>query len=271
MILPPSVPLAGSARTWKKEYISFSMRRTLAAAVFVLASLALTAPGRAAELRLPVRVVEPAPGTELTAGAMASVEWEALKGGLDGRRIHEWEAFLSLDGGRTWPLRLSPHLDIGIRRFTFRVPAFPSRDARLLLRFGDERKETEVEVPGSFTIAVGRNRTSLELLPPGMRLSRGESARSGHRGVVLWTEGRRDGAGQRQVAARETAPGWRAVHAAQAPLLPLLWPAPGREDLPPPTAADLDLPATGRERASPAALAPRPAAETRVLIHRYNE
>lgn len=249
------------------------MRRTLATAALILASLALAVPGRAVESRLPVRAVAPAPGTELTAGTMASVGWEALEDGFGGRRIHEWEAFLSLDGGRTWPLRLSPHLDIGIRRFTFRVPAFPSREARLLLRFGDEREETEVEVPGSFTIALaaGRGRIAPELLPPGMRLSRGESARSGHRGVLLWTEGRRDGAGLRQVAARETAPGWRAVHAVQAPLLPLLWPAPGREDLPPPTTADLDLPATGREQASPAALAPRPAPETRVLIHRYNE
>lgn len=250
------------------------MRRTLATAALIFASLALAVPGRAVESRLPVRVVAPAPGTELTAGSMASVEWEALEDGLGGRRIHEWEAFLSLDGGRTWPLRLTPHLDIGIRRFNFQVPAFPSRDARLLLRFGDEREETEVEVPGSFTIAAiaaGRHRIAPELLPPGMRLSRGESARSGYRGVVLWTEGRRDGAGLRQVAARETVPGWRAVHPAQTLLLPLLWPAPGREDLPPPTTADLDLPAAGRERASAATLVPRPAPETRVLIHRYNE
>lgn len=244
------------------------MRRFVAALVLTLAALA--APLRAADARLPVRVVAPAPGTELTAGALATVAWEAPAGRLD-PRIHEWEAFLSLDGGRTWPLRLTPHLDVGIRRFTFRVPAFPSRNARLLLRFGDEREETEVDVPGQFAIAAPPDRLPPDPLPPGLRLSRGESARPGAEGVVFWTEGARDGAGLRAVVAREVAAGWRAVHAGAAPLLPLLWPAPGREDLPPPAAADLDRPAAGRERAPAVTQAPRAAPETRVLIHRYNE
>jgi hypothetical protein len=247
------------------------MRRLLSSTALILASLALAAPLRAAEARLPVQVVVPAPGTELTPGALATVAWEAPDGALTGRRIHEWEAFLSLDGGRSWPLRLTPHLDVDIRRFTFRVPAFPTRDARLLLRFGDEREETEVDVPGSFTIAAGPDRFALGPLPPGLRLSRGESARPGQGGVILWTEGGRDGAGLHQVVARDVASSWRAVHAGGAPLLPLLWPAPGREDLLPPDMVELDQPVAGRERAPAATVAPRAAPETRVLIHRYNE
>lgn len=246
------------------------MRRILATTALILAGLGAAAPGLAAGTRLPVRVVAPAPGTELTAGALAVVEWEAPENGLD-RRIVEWEAFLSLDGGRTWPLRLTPHLDVGIRRFSFRVPGFPSRDARLLLRFGDEREETEVDVPGSFTIAARRDGFVPDPLPPAIRLSRGESARAGEGGVVVWTEGSRDGAGLREVASQETAQEWQGVQAGRSLLLPLLWPASGREDLPPPEAADLDRPEAAGERIPAETAAPRPAPATRVLIHRYNE
>jgi hypothetical protein len=247
------------------------MRRILATTALILAGLAVAAPGLAADVRLPVRVVAPAPGTELVAGSLAVLEWEAGEDAFGDRRIEEWEAFLSLDGGRTWPLRLTPHLDAGIRRFSFRVPGFPSRDARLLLRFGDEREETEVDVPGSFTISADRAGLVHDLLPPALRLSRGESARPGAGGVVVWTEGSRDGAGLREVAAQETTQEWEAVQAARSLLLPLLWSAPGREDLVPPDAADLDLPVTAGERAPAEAAAPRPAPATRVLIHRYNE
>jgi hypothetical protein len=245
------------------------MRRFLLSALaLLLAGLALAAPGRAEESRLPVRILAPAPGTEFIGGALATLEWEAREGGLD-PEIVEWEAFLSLDGGRTWPLRLTPHLEIGLRRFSFRVPGFPSRDARLLLRFGDEREETEVDVPGSFTISSGQDEAVLDPVPPSRRLSRGESARPGDSGVILWTEGTRDGSGLREVAADEAAQTWEEVRAAGALMLPLFWPAAGRGELPPPKTADLDPPEPVRERDS-AETAVRPAPATRVLIHRYN-
>src|SRR5262245_60035984 len=77
------------------------------------------------------RLVHPAAGDELDAGSVALIEWEGL---ALPEHADEWEAFLSLDGGRTWPLRITPHLDISIRRFEFPVPDFPTRDARILLR-----------------------------------------------------------------------------------------------------------------------------------------
>jgi hypothetical protein len=241
------------------------MRRALAT-TFLL--FALAAPSRAA---VPIRMVMPSPGADLAAGSLAILEWEAEEDTFGGRRIEEWEAFLSLDGGRTWPLRLTPHLDAGIRRFSFRVPDFPSREARLLLRFGNEQVEVETEIPGSFTISAGLEPPVLDPLPPSLRLSRGESARPGDGGVVLWTEGTRDGAGLREVSAQETSQEWEEVQAARSLLLPLFWPAPGRADLPPPDGADLDRPAPTGTRASAETAAPRPAAATRVLIHRYNE
>lgn len=246
------------------------MRRLLLTTALLLAGFALAAPGRASE-RLPVRVVAPAPGTKLAAGTLSTVEWTESEAGRLPERIVEWEAFLSLDGGRTWPLRLTPHLAIGLRRFSFRVPGFPSRDARLLLRFGDEREETSVDVPGSFTISSDGSWALLAPVPPSLRLSRGEAARPGGRGVIFWIEGTRDGARLREMAAGDVAQTWQGVQAAPSLLLPLLWPAPGREDLPSPDVADLDVPAAVRERAPAETAAPRPAPAIRVLIHRYNE
>lgn len=253
-------------------------RRSLATTCLILAAtLSLAMPagvaGAAGAARLPVRVVAPAPDTELIPGSLVTLEWAVPEGTPRdlGAEIKEWEAFLSLDGGRTWPLRLTPHLDVDRQRFAFTVPNFPTRDARLLLRFGDEREETEVDVPGRFAIAAAAGRLVPDPLPRKMRLGRGESARRGERGVILWMEGARDGSGLRQVSALEGVGRWRAVHSAPALPLPLLWPASGREDLPPPESADLALPAVARIRPSAVATAPRPAPETRVLIHRYNE
>lgn len=235
------------------------------------ATLLLFACAASARAAVPVRVIAPAAGADLAAGSLAVLEWEAGEDAFAGRRIVEWEAFLSLDGGRTWPLRLTPHLDAGFRRFSFRVPDFPSREARLLLRFGDERTEAEAVIPGRFTISAAPSLPAPDLLPPSVRLSRGESARPGVGGVVLWTEGTRDGTGLREVFSQESETAWEKVQAARSLLFPVLWPAPGRAALPPPEIADLDRPAAAGERAVAETAAPLPAPETRVLIHRYNE
>lgn len=239
------------------------MRRALAAAVLLFAC---AVPSRAA---VPVRVLAPASGADLTAGSLAVLEWEAEKEAFG--PFEEWEAFLSLDGGRTWPLRLTPHLDIGLRRFSFYVPGFPSREARLLLRFGNEREEVETEIPGSFAISAGPGLPPVDPLPPSVRLSRGESARPGDGGVVLWTEGTRDGSGLCEVISHGPETAWEGVQSARSLLLPVLWSAPGRAALPPPRTTDLDRPAAVDERAFAETASLRPALATRVLIHRYNE
>lgn len=211
------------------------------------------------------RLVSPVDGEELVAGSVARIEWE----GLDlPERAEEWEAFLSLDGGRTWPLRITPHLDISIRRFTFRVPDLPAREARILLRFGDERsEEVGMEAPQRFSIApaalpIPRARTRV--------LSRGERAREGDDGVVVWVEGSRSGGGLREVVAWDPDPEMRRVRPAGRLVLPPGAPVSPRESLAPPAASPEPAPRPVfrmSERQEP-----RPAAvPVRLLIRRFNE
>lgn len=138
-----------------------------------------------------VELVRPRAGERLTAGSEAIVEWRLLGAELD-PTIEEWEAFLSLDGGGYYAYRLTPHLDASLRRFTFRVPALASDDARILLRFGDEVREVGVAIPHRFTIRL----PAFAVLGRGRRIpARGEPARPGEPGVVSWVEGSRTGGG----------------------------------------------------------------------------
>lgn len=145
-------------------------------------------------------VVQPTAGA-LAVGGRLTIEWRSPAGRSD---FSEWEAFLSLDDGATWPFRLTPHLDRAVRRFEAPLPPIASDRARLLLRFGDERAERELELPFRFRIAEFRDPFGG---PPGVPLARrGERARSDSDGVVSWVEGRSDGRGW--VVRRASDGGW---------------------------------------------------------------
>lgn len=233
-------------------------------AVLFVALAALLAAGARPTLAY-ARLVAPAAGVELEAGSLAAVEWEELA--LPEHTV-EWEAFLSVDGGRTYPLRVTPHLDIGIRRFSFRVPNVPTREARLLLRFGDERREVGVETPQRFSIIPGPH---FWTAPPRRVLASGEAARAGERGVALWVEGSRDGAGLREVVSAGEPLSATGVEPARSLVLALLWPAADRASLHPPVHVEADppLPRPARARGEDAGRA-SPVA-VRLLIHRFNE
>jgi hypothetical protein len=175
---------------------------------FALAGLvwaALAAPSAVSALERDapaVRLVAPRAGAALAAGATAELEWAPLAR-LKG--VEEWEAFLSIDGGKTYPVRITPHLDEDLRRVTWQVPDTPTSDARLLLRFGDEREgeeEASVALPHRFSIVTspaGAMGFTLASVSP----ERGEAALPGQDGVVAWVEGSRRGGGLRQKVAAE--------------------------------------------------------------------
>ncbi len=229
--------------------------------LLLLAFLALPALAAGQEM---ARLVSPAAGDELAAGSVAMIEWEELA--LPEHTV-EWEAFLSLDGGRTWPLRVTPHLDISIRRFTFTVPDLPTREARIMLRFGDERREVGMEAPQRFSIAPAA------FVAPRSRirvLSRGERAREGDEGVVVWVKGSRSGGGLREVVAWDPVAEMRGVRPAGQLVLSPGAPVSPREEIRRPSLSPDPAPRPvfrASEKRDP-----RPAAvPVRLLIRRFNE
>jgi hypothetical protein len=131
---------------------------------------------------------------------MAELEWAPAETFDRLSRVEEWEAFLSVDGGATYPVRITPHLDQDLRRIRFQVPPVPTADARILLRFGDERRETAIELPGRFAIEASPVQT---FLLTHQAATAGEPALPGQAGVVAWVEGSRRGGSLRQVVASE--------------------------------------------------------------------
>src|SRR5436305_3006246 len=128
------------------------MRRPLLALAFAVLAATPAAATVRGEPAL-IRLAAPRAGETLTAGATAELAWTLQEPFKQLEQVEEWEAFLSFDGGATYPVRITPHLDQELRRVRWQVPAIPTADARLLLRFGDERRETYVELPQRFAIA----------------------------------------------------------------------------------------------------------------------
>lgn len=175
----------------------------LLVAVAVLALPAMAAADLDVTVRpaheLPVELIRPMPGEVLVGGREATVAWLPLRE-LAADGFHEWEAFLSYDGGRHWPVRITPHLDIELSSFRFIVPHFPSDDVRLMLRFGDERRETGYILPMTLRSVVVQGSWTP---PPASAGAPGEAARPGVPGVVLWVDGDRAG---RELSVRTS--GW---------------------------------------------------------------
>ncbi len=136
----------------------------------------------------PLVVVAPRNGAALRGGSLATIAWTATTALPPD--VVEWEAFLSVDGGQYYATRITPHLDIDIRSFEWRVPNVASNDVRLLIRIGDEREETSVDVPLRLSIVAD----PLVRIPVAhVARSTGEAARPGDPGVAVWVKGDRRG------------------------------------------------------------------------------
>lgn len=163
---------------------------------------ALGATEAVAALR-PIPVSNPRAGETVLAGESFEIARSSAFVAPLGARgtIREWEVFLSLDGGRSHPIRLTPHLDISIWRATVRIPNFATDEARLLVRFGDEREEHEFDLAGSFRIRASDSpalETALAIAAPrlGARNESGDLPLRGTRRIVSWVETAADGGWQ---------------------------------------------------------------------------
>jgi len=150
------------------------LRRSLLCAGLILAAIAAQAE--------PLRLVAPSNGDVLRGGRFVTLAWRGDHPGAE-----EWEAFLSVDGGRFYSVRLTPHLDIDVDRFDVLIPNIDSDDVRILLRTGDERNETITTMPQRFRI-----RAEASAIRPAQTEARGpESARPNEPLVVIWSTGTR--------------------------------------------------------------------------------
>jgi len=251
-------------------------RRALIAAAWLAGAAPLAAAAPSPATTASATLVAPRPGETLVAGETATLEWAPGPGMAWARHVEEWEAFLSLDGGAHYAIRLTPHLDRDLRRASFRVPDLPTGDARILLRFGDERRETACELRERFAIALpagGAGAWALASAPVARTLRGGEPARPGAPGVSRWIEGSRRGAGAHEV---ETLPPPGAEGVCDPPessrSIDALAPetAPDAEPAPPAAARSLDPLAPGRIERRPGAAAPPPL-DILLLVHRRNE
>lgn len=93
----------------------------------------------------------------LVAGTRVEVRWEAP---CRESESSESEVLLSLDGGETFPVRLTPELSGCARGFRWEIPSIATAHARLALRAGagDEVSDEKLEfVSDEFTIVAGRS------------------------------------------------------------------------------------------------------------------
>lgn len=102
---------------------------------------ALAAPSAVAQPAM----MSPGAGEALAPGAVVEVRWASLcdvaAGSGEKREFDEAEVVLSLDGGRTFPIRVTPELRPCTTRFLWTVPALPTVHARLALRAGSEERD----------------------------------------------------------------------------------------------------------------------------------
>jgi hypothetical protein len=160
------------------------LRRSLLAAALLI----WTVPAWASAPR--VSLLAPGAGDVLEGGGQAILTWSAAS--LP-ERVEEWEAFLSIDDGASYPIRITPHLDSEIRTFQWRVPNITASRVRLLLRFGNESEEHVVEVQQSFTIAAQADARAASVLEISPAAETGEAALPGGAPCVEWVSGDRAG------------------------------------------------------------------------------
>jgi len=141
-IRPALSPLRGFSLSGRArhEYDPRQVHLRIFAALGVLAALVSATALRADALPAD-GFLSPAGGATLTAGAVAEARWLAPDASaLHLEEFDEAELVLSLDGGLTFPVRISAELAPGASTYRWRVPALATQRARLALRVGVEHE-----------------------------------------------------------------------------------------------------------------------------------
>ena len=111
---------------------------------------------------------------EVRAGATLEIELGAAP-----RDVDEFELLVSLDDGRTWPVRASRELEAGERVIRWRVPNLPASSARLRLRYARDEREIDGPASAAFRIVGGAGPQQLKTFHEGNWWEGLESGASG--------------------------------------------------------------------------------------------
>jgi len=114
---------------------SMTRASTVGGGLALLLALVLAPPGRAARERAPARITLEVPAA-VTAGQVVELRWHGVP-----PDVEELELVLSLDGGRSYHVRVCPELDGRTESYAWRVPDLPTGEAKLMLRVGGEEGE----------------------------------------------------------------------------------------------------------------------------------
>jgi len=109
--------------------------------------------------------LSPAAGVPLLSGTNVTVQWSP--GSAPDGDIREMELVLSLDGGRSFEIRVTGEIEPGVTRVDWRVPELSVRDARLALRAGTGSRDSERIrlVSASFEIRQGADAPAERVFP----------------------------------------------------------------------------------------------------------
>jgi len=99
-----------------------------------------------------VRLISPAAGDVLVPGQRTTITWQSsISKGFDITWC-EQEIYLSVDGGKSTAMRISPQLDPAAQSFDWVVPNAPTDSAVIDLRFGCEGTLRETAYPQTAAI-----------------------------------------------------------------------------------------------------------------------
>jgi hypothetical protein len=131
------------------------------------------------------------PGDELR------LDWSFQPDAPEMEGVFEWEAYLSIDGGKSYLVRLTPDMGLDVRTVLWRVPDLQAPEVVLFLHVGGRGFEKIFELPRRF--AIGGDLSPARYLAP-RSLEETEQELSPYRPVL-------DGAVAFQAASALRAPG----------------------------------------------------------------
>jgi len=200
-------------------------------------------PERAGAVAAGEPVIALSSGLVLHAGERLEIRWSVSETSVD-----ELEILLSIDGGRSFPLRVSPELDARAGRYVWRVPKLSSADARMRLRYHRDGREIDGASSAPFTLIASEGAEG----PGSPAPEPGSSARAGNRDCTRAGNGecvrvdRADREAGRERPLVHEGTWWSGLGAIDLPLAAEAFASPGDR-----IAASRELPAAGPAPATP--------------------